>query len=58
MAGRFNFPENQKVRREEAAQRAAEREKRGDAGQLKRLEQRGFGECREAKRLRQKLQAS
>jgi hypothetical protein len=58
MAGRFNFPDNQKVRREEATQRAAAREQRGDAGQLKKLESRGFGECREAKRLREKLAKS
>lgn len=55
MAGRTNFPDNQKKRREEALVRVAERDQRGDSGQLKQLEQRGFGECREAKRLRQKL---
>lgn len=42
-------------RRLQALERQASRENRGDAGQLRRLEQRGFGECREATRLRQKL---
>jgi hypothetical protein len=41
--------------RDEADERAAERDKRGDVGQLQRLEQQGFSECREATRLRKKL---
>ena len=46
---------NREDRRAEAVARDGDREKRGDAGQLQRLEQRGFGECREATRLRKKL---
>lgn len=55
MAGRKNFKERLKIRRDEAAARKTEREARGDAGQLTRLEQRGLGETKEAKRLREKL---
>jgi len=55
MPTRMKFKERRAIRRNEAAGRQQEREQRGDAGQLKRLEQQGFGECREAKRLRQKL---
>lgn len=42
-------------RREEAEDRLEERTQRGDAGQLRYLEQRGFGECKEARALRIKL---
>jgi hypothetical protein len=42
-------------RKAEAAERQAEREKRGDAGQLKKLEREGHSHCKEAKRLRVKL---
>ena len=42
-------------RRAEADARAAARRERGDAEQLEQLERRGFGECREAVRLREKL---
>lgn len=55
MPTRFQFKERRIQRRQEAEERAADREKRGDVGQLNRLEQRGFGECREAARLRKKL---
>lgn len=55
MPTRRSFKEHVTVRRLEAQVRESERTARGDAGQLSRLEQQGFGECREAKRLRQKL---
>lgn len=55
VATRRNFRDRRQARREAAEERAADRAKRGDAGQLMRLEQRGFGECAEAKRLRKKL---
>jgi hypothetical protein len=42
-------------RRAAADERQEERAARGDAGQLRHLEQRGFGECKEAKGLRIKL---
>lgn len=41
--------------REQAEQMAAAREARGDAGQLARLETRGHGHCKEAEKLRKKL---
>ena len=44
------------IRRQEAQERAEAREKRGDRTQLQHLEQRGFGECREAQRLRKRLE--
>ena len=47
--------ERRQAMRDEAVERAAERDTRGDVGQLQRLEQRGFSECREATRLRKKL---
>lgn len=56
MPTRKNFKENRNRRREEAQERAESRAGRGDAGQLRRLEDRGFGECREACLLREKLQ--
>jgi hypothetical protein len=55
MTTRMKFPERRQQRREEASERATARETRGDAGQLKRLEHLGFGECREAVRIRKKL---
>ena len=55
MATRRNFKPRVKARQEAATVRVAERAARGDAGQLSRLEQRGFGEGKEAKRLREKL---
>lgn len=55
VATRRNFRDRRQARREAAEERAADRAKRGDAGQLMRLEQRGFGESREAERLRKKL---
>lgn len=42
-------------RRRDAVERQEERAARGDAGQLRHLEQRGFGECKEARGLRVKL---
>ena len=42
-------------RRENAASLQAEREARGDAAQLRHLEERGFGNCKEASRLRVRL---
>jgi len=56
MPTRKNFKENRNRRREEAQERAESRAGRGDAGQLRHLEERGFGECRESQRLRKKLQ--
>lgn len=55
MPSRKNWKERRNQRREDANRRQQNREQRGDAGQLMRLEQRGFGECVEAKRLREKL---
>ena len=55
MSTRRNFKERIKVRKDSAEARAATRAKRGDAGQLAHLEQLGFGESKEAKRLREKL---
>ncbi|KKM06898.1 hypothetical protein LCGC14_1739420 [marine sediment metagenome] len=42
-------------RRADAEQRQEERTQRGDAGQLLLLEERGFGDCKEAQGLRIKL---
>jgi hypothetical protein len=42
-------------RRDESDARQEERAARGDAGQLRRLEQQGFGDCKEAQGLRIKL---
>ncbi len=42
-------------RRREAAERQAERDARGDAWQLVLLVRAGFGDCREAKRLRKRI---
>lgn len=50
-----NFKSNRTRRHEEALARQEERAGRGDAGQLLRLESRGFAECAEAKALRKKL---
>ena len=58
MPTRKNFPDRVKARREEAATRQAERNVRGDAGQLNHLKQRDLGECREAQRLQKKLEKS
>lgn len=43
-------------RRKAAAQRAEARAKRGDRGQLAKLEREGHGHTKEAKRLRKKLE--
>ena len=51
----YNGQADRERRRNEAAARDEERAARGDAGQLRHLEQRGFGECKEAKGLRIKL---
>jgi len=55
VSGHMKSREARLHRQQEAAERAAEREQRGDVGQLNRLEKLGFGECREAARLRKKL---
>lgn len=47
-----------KLRQEAAMQRQALRDKRGDKGQLEKLEKEGHGHCKEAKRLRAKLNDS
>jgi len=49
------YQNRRQERREEAKARHQARENRGHAGQLARLEQQGFGECKEAQRLRRKL---
>lgn len=51
MATRARFPKRVDSRREEAKLRAEARAKRGDAGQLKRLTDKGYGSCKEAMRL-------
>ncbi len=58
MPSRMNFRSRRKKRQEDAVEMAAEREKRGDAGQLSHLEAAGHGHCKEADRLRKKLNAS
>ena len=55
MATRMKFRGRRAERRELAAKNSEEREKRGDAGQLARLESYGHGHGREAERLRKKL---
>ena len=51
----YNGRADRERRRDEATARDEERAARGDAGQLRHLEQRGFGECKEAQGLRAKL---
>jgi len=51
----MQFRDRVTKRREFAAELAADREKRGDAGQLARLEADGHGHCKEAGKLRKKL---
>jgi hypothetical protein len=48
----MNSRERIEQRQKDAAEREQERAARGDAGQLRRLESDGFGECKEARRLR------
>jgi hypothetical protein len=55
VASRKNFKERLKIRRDAAQVRQEERSGRTDQAQLTRLEHRGFGECQEAKALREKL---
>jgi hypothetical protein len=55
MPTRMNWKERRAVRLEQAEARQAERTQRGDAGQLRRLESLGFGDCKEAQGLRTKL---
>jgi len=43
-------------RRTEATERQLVREELGDAGQLLKLESAGYGKCKEAKRLRARLE--
>ena len=45
-----------KERRVGAAERKETREKLGDAGQLKKLIKKGFADCKEARRLRKRLE--
>jgi hypothetical protein len=54
---RMKFADRVAKRRVEAEERQAARDALGDAGQLKRLDAAGLSECREAKRLRAKLDA-
>ena len=49
--------ELRKIRREEAEARQAARDKRGDAGQIKRLVTTGHGCCREVARLKARIAA-
>lgn len=44
-----------RIRREEAAERQSARDNRTDADQLAKLEAAGYGHCKEAKKLREKL---
>ena len=55
MPTRMKFRERRTSRQELAAEQADERKKRGDAGQLARLEAHGHGHCKEAEKLRQML---
>ncbi len=55
MVTRMQFTGRREQRREFAAELVADRDKRGDAGQLARLETGGHGHCKEAEKLRQKL---
>ncbi len=48
--------ERREERQREAQERQAAREKLGDAGQLAKLEKAGHGHCKEAERLRKRLQ--
>ena len=45
------------LKREEAIERQLEREARTDEEQLRRLELNGFGRCKEAQRLRDRIAA-
>ena len=58
MASRANFPKRVDNRRAEAKLRNEERAKRGDAGQLARLEASGHGHCKEASVLRERQSRS
>lgn len=49
-------PKRKARRQVEADDRKMARDARGDAGQLARLEARGHGHCKEATRLREKLE--
>ncbi len=51
-----NFPNRKEEKRIDAQQRAEIRATRSPKQQLERLEQRGHGHCKEAKRLRESLQ--
>ena len=55
MPTRMNWKERRATRREQAEARQEDRKQRGDAGQLRHLEQLGFGDCKEAQGLRAKL---
>jgi hypothetical protein len=51
----MRFGERLLERRREALARQAERDERGDAGQLRQLERGGHGDCKEAARLRKRI---
>ena len=52
---RMNFPSRKDQRREEAMVRQALRNERSDKQQLNKLLAHGYGECKEAKKLREKV---
>ena len=53
---RNNSKERRDERRAAATERQTAREALGDAGQLKKLIKQGFADCKEARRLRKRLQ--
>ena len=55
MPTRMKFKERRAERATNVATLVEEREKRGDTGQLLRLEANGHGHCQEAEKLRKKL---
>lgn len=55
MATRAKFRERKNQRRQEAKERQTKRDKLGDKGQLDKLIKMGYSECREAKRLKDKI---
>ena len=52
---RMNFPSRKDKRKEESKERQALRNKRSDQQQLDRLQANGYGECKEAKKLKEKV---
>jgi hypothetical protein len=55
MPTRKNCRERREQRKVDAESRQGDRQARGDAGQLMHLESQGFGDCKEARRLREKV---